>query len=443
MACHRSAAGLAALCRKWCSILVLGLPLGVLGCGATPSTATITSGGAGGAVSSLAGAGGGSSGSSSALALPESCTEFGYDIQLGCEDCPAAAPTCECLDLWRQAGGTPLLPERACTFGKCLAAVDCDQACQHFDPATGPGPEFLEDIQGLQDCYRVLSECNGDADCGTGNFCIEGPGNNGFSTHGYRGHCSEPGNGSSCNENVDCLQGSRCVVFARYSDPQTGEAIPFGYCSTGEDDQTCVVDDDCVTPYQCVNVNAAAGGPIGQCSTGADEEPCVDDDDCVAPLQCVSNQCSAGAVDDRCLEASDCQSGFCFTDPAIPGTCTSGQYPAECRRPEDCQSGRCSIPIDGDHGYCTSGDLGSPCQHDADCASALCGFNPNDEGQGICVDGSTGSPCLDDSDCPESTCLAPSNAPSAMCMGAMPGAPCEDDGVCPLPNGDCFKGKCG
>jgi hypothetical protein len=364
---------------------------------------------------------------------------MGIDIHQGCEACPAVAPTCECLDLWYQSGGSRLLPEQACPFDKCLAAIDCDQVCQGFDPELGFGPEVFDAFMTLEDCVEVFSECNDDVDCGSGNLCIYGPNNQGFGSHGFRGWCSEPGH--NCNETADCLPDSHCVVFQMWSDPQTGEAIPSGACSTGDADQLCAVNDDCVTPYHCVNVNAPTGGLFGVCSTGEDEAPCVVDDDCVAPLQCVYNRCSAGAVGDPCVESSDCQSGFCFGDPTLPGTCTSGEFPAECREPEDCQSGLCSIPIDGDHGFCTSGDLAAPCQHDTDCASALCGFNPN-ETMGFCIDGNTGSPCFDDSDCPASTCIAPSNTRSTMCMGAMAGSPCEDDGVCTGPNSDCFMGKC-
>jgi hypothetical protein len=52
------------------------------------------------------------------------------------------------------------------------------------------------------------------------------------------------------------------------------------------------------------------------------------DDDCVTPYQCVTTslggiaECSAGALDDPCGEASDCQSGSCSAEnPGETGTC--------------------------------------------------------------------------------------------------------------------------
>lgn len=429
---RRSAAQLST---HWHAILALGLALASLGCGATEA-GTSASGGAGGAAAGTAGVGasGSSSGSSSAIAVPESCAEFGIDIRLGCQGCPDAPPSCECTDEFYMAGGARLLPERACTFGKCVSAVDCERVCQNFDEFS---EALTDDVFALRDCTQVLDECNADADCGNGNLCIRGPGAR-LPEHGYGGLCSEPGH--NCNEDADCLRGSRCIVFQMWPDPRTGEAIPSGYCGTGQDDQPCVVDGDCVTPYRCVNLNAETGGLVGECSTGVNDEPCVDDDDCVAPYQCVASRCSAGALDDRCGEASDCQSGFCVDEELLLGICTSGQYPDRCRGPEDCQD-HCSIVVGSDNGVCVSGDLGSRCLHDADCDSALCGLNPN-ESEGICVDGTIGSPCSDESDCLESTCIAPVNTGSATCIDAQPGAPCEDGGVCIGP-GECFKGKCG
>jgi hypothetical protein len=203
-----------------------------------------------------------------------------------------------------------------------LTGVDCERLCQNFD--TGFGPEWGEDVVAVQDCVRTLGMCNGDAECGTDDLCIlfGGP------VDGYRGSCTKPG--SVCNEDADCLQGSGCIVFEMKSDSETGAAVPYGVCSTGEDNTPCVVDDDCVAPNQCVNQNLDTF-VTSQCATGEDGEPCVGDEDCISPYQCVTTslggtaECSAGALDDPCREASDCQSGFCLGEEGSLGTCTSGE----------------------------------------------------------------------------------------------------------------------
>lgn len=225
-----------------------------------------------------------SSSGSAAFRLPESCSEFGFDVRLGCEGCPAPAPTCECL----AGAGFPVLPEQACISGKCLAAIDCERLCQNFD--TGFGPEWSDDVIVVQDCVRTLGLCNGDRECGSGASCILF----GDPVDGYRGACAEPG--SVCNEDGHCLSGSRCIVFQMNSDSETGAVIPFGVCSTGEDNTACLVDDDCVPPNQCVNQSLDTF-VSSQCSTGNDGEPCG--------------------------KPSDCQSGSCSAEnPGESGTCT-------------------------------------------------------------------------------------------------------------------------
>jgi hypothetical protein len=251
--------------------------------------------------------------------LPETCSEFGFEVQLGCEECPAVAPTCGCLD--ELDGLVQLLPDQACTSGKCLTAVDCERLCENFDAAFGP--EWSEDAVAVQACVRALGSCNDDAECGTGQLCIlwGGP------VDGYRGGCAE--RGSVCNDAADCLQGSRCIVFEMKSDSETGAVIPYGVCSTGEDNTACIVDDDCVAPNRCVSQNLDTF-VSSQCSTGENGEPCVADDDCISPYQCIVvsaggfAQCSAGGLGDPCSEPSDCQSGACSAEnPGQSGTCIS------------------------------------------------------------------------------------------------------------------------
>jgi hypothetical protein len=142
-----------------------------------------------------------------------------------------------------------------------------------------------------------LQLCDGDADCGAGYLCILF----GDQIDGYGGGCSEQG--SVCNEDSDCLQGSRCIAFETRSDPETGAVVPYGVCSSGEDNQACLVDDDCVAPNQCVKQSLDTF-VTSQCATGEDGEPCVVDDDCIGPNQCITTssggtaECSAGGLDD-------------------------------------------------------------------------------------------------------------------------------------------------
>lgn len=140
--------------RTWHAVLSLTLPLAIPACGsqanttegssetggAVPTSGTISNPPAAGGTSANGGASAGSSASTSVFVLPESCAEFGFDVQLGCVGCPSQPPTCECL----AGAGFALLPEQACTSGTCLAAVDCERLCQNFD--TGFGPEWSDDV---------------------------------------------------------------------------------------------------------------------------------------------------------------------------------------------------------------------------------------------------------------------------------------------------------
>jgi hypothetical protein len=370
----------------------------------------------------------GSSGANSTFVLPENCAELGFDVHPGCETCPVEPPVCECLQ------GAPLVPEHRCTFGKCLTAFDCDRLCQNLN-----GPEFNQDLMAIQECLRVFDACDSDVDCGTGNRCVYSP-----RRVPPEWQCTAPG--SFCNEDTDCLEGSRCIGDLMLSEPETGEAILFGFCSTGEEGTACRIDDDCRVPYRCAE---ASGFAEPLCSTGDTGAPCSTDDDCLTSHHCAfvevggAAQCSAGKEGDPCGKASDCQSGLCVgenTDPSFPlGSCTSGLLNAPCQGSEECQNGYCSWEVGASVGACVSGDDGSQCFNDTACASGLCGLNPNDS-DGICVNGNVGSPCFDDADCRESTCMSPSVTTSTLCSG--PGSPCEDDGVC-VAHGECFKGKCG
>jgi len=415
-----ASASVGARCGKFGTVLSFGLFLGILGCGATR---TSRDGDAGGTAANAAGAGtsgvnAGGSGSSSVFASPQSCSEYGIDIRLGCEACPVSTPTCACLD------GFGFLPAQACTFGKCLAGVDCDRVCRTFDNF---GPEFNEYIEALRKCFDVLTICKGDADCGSGKCRFESATD--------PGTCGSGDASSTCGNDADCLNGYACV---------RGSGDPIGLCSAGHAHEFCNTKEDCEGGYACIHDPSV---PLGTCSTGENGERCVLDDDCLVSHHCVGpkddGRCSAGAVDDPCGKPSDCQSGFCFADRAAGhpfGTCTTGLIGSSCLEPEGCQSGRCAVALGNHEGICVSGNDGSMCFNDVDCASGLCALNTNGT-DGICAEGKIGSACFDDSDCREGTCLSPSSTSTATCLG-QPGSPCEGDGVC-VDRGECCRGKCG
>lgn len=414
--------------------------------GAAGHNATETTGGTsgtGGANTEAAGA--------SAGVAPEICTQYGIEFSGDCSECPQTPLSCACF------AGLPVFPETACTFGKCISAVDCDRVCRNAGDPSNPqpgdlaNPDLGTDILAIQDCVDTLMHCDSgdDEDCGEGK-CV-------FDIVARTGRCSTGEEFQGCKEPNDCQSGF-CV----------GTNPEFGVCASGEAGAGCTTSDQCLAGtcllYTPGPADFAAEGP-GLCSSGLPNEPCITDEHCMATTHCVPDvpmrvlgSCSPGAVGDLCDDDDDCQSGYCFVwgdiDPQETGICTAGSFRDPCIDGTDCESGHCSRQIGNTTGggSCVSGDALSPCFTDEACASSQCALLlfsddpliPYPVAEGLCTTGASGDPCQEDTECTSATCVNPDAVPSAACPFAPStagGTPCENGGVCNN-TGTCFQGRC-
>ena len=247
--------------------------------------------------------------------------ELETDVDCGGVECVMLGKSCTAQD-----------DNRGLTSQSCLVGSDCDSGmCSGADPAA-------KVCVSCSNRFQDVTET--DVDCG--------------------GDCDSCADGSSCNDDSDCLSGM------------------------------CYTDGTCVSYFNGVRDGAETDVDCG----GSAPAQCVKDRSCGDHTDCVSGNCDSGTCVDPSADQTcyDGQLGELETDVDCGGTpcvllgkvCASGQgcsVDADCAGTAQCSGGACSACDDGtQNGDETGVDCGGGC--------ALCPDNESCLADGDCQSGS-------------------------------------------------------
>lgn len=310
------------------------------------------------------------------------------------------------------------------------------------------------------DTYCDDPLCSEDADCPTGEVCLDGVcvsgcGSDEECPEGFACIQPETGDGPGvCREADECQNDSECgqgEVCQKIIDPDTGTPSTTGACvvnpcpsgfsySSGEcEPDPCSDDEDCPSGLACLA--GSDGGPLGcrpiPCG-GAGDAPCTEG------LECrVGADGSSACVPTVCESDGDCPVGYAC---AGPGSAGGGCVADPERDPDTATGDSCKNYCDSHFkstGETKAGCGGLTCSKCAECTSinnifgqAVSSCQPLSESEAPCscpkgpkplqcqkCDETSGS-IVDDFENCEVCCVAPS-------------APCAED--CPLGNSDSVK----
>jgi Dickkopf N-terminal cysteine-rich region len=312
-----------------------------------------------------------------------------------CSAMLCVAPTCS--DGIQNGAETDTDCGGGCPNG-CLITQTCNLPSDCGAPLTCTGGVCVE-------------ECQGDADCPTGERCISPQGTK---------LCAPPlPTGSSCQNPLDCSSGvcamQQCAAPTCSDTVKNGTEINVdcgGSCAACGVGQTCTTNGQCSTMF-CQNglcTPPACGDAIkngdetgvdcgGSCAPCSDGNPCFQPSDCTS-LTCSGNQCVPASCSDGLLNGDeggiDCGGSSC-----IP--CGVG---SSCNQGSDCQSGSCVGNVCQAPG-CSDGILNG-LELGIDCGSAACGMG--------CPAGTT---CGSDADCTSGTGCKPGAPPTCTAQHAL------------------------
>ena len=243
----------------------------------------------------------------------------------------------------------------------CNIHEDCDDG----DPCTANACLGHECRQGPVADPLCCNPANGDADCETGDACLEATCN--ASTN----QCSweELTYDEQVLEGIECCASHPdCMAGGIWEEEPADLPATLDYCQNGQ----CV---HLLDPAYC------------ECNEGEGcEYPCVDDGE-----ECTTDDCDLGAnfcvhasIEDCCITVADCNdSDVCTVDTCVDGLCVHDEKPVtEC----------CNL-----HADC---DDDNPCNVDA-CLSHVCHHGPNPALPNCCL---TDDDCDDNFDCTTEAC---------------------------------------
>lgn len=273
--------------------------------------------------------------------------------------------------------GTICSDGTACRSGFCLGpreplptAQDCTctttAECSRF----GPRLVCLPQATGAGRCGLG---CTSQADCTTGNSCVNGM-------------CMPNQTQVGCDATHPCATGSTCVG---------GSCVP--------DAQICQFSTECGAGRICVNQQCTAAcsatNPcVGSATCGADgfchevippPTGCSTATDCASGQTCVDGRCFSGcAVDSDCPHGDYCDAGVCRLDTRTNPACGNGR---PCASGSVCHNGACRSPCTQD-AQCPLFDVQTNFCIDMVCATtneatSNCASAADCMGGEICVDG--------------------------------------------------------
>lgn len=368
---------------------------------------------------------------------------------------------------------TACTTDAQCSSGMCRDNVCCNAACGGLCEACSVALKG-QGVDGL--CEPIGDGLDPQAECATGgqstcqgDFVCNGAG---LCRSGMRGQVCNPA--ESCDGENFQYNPDRCDEKGVCQDKGTSPCYPY-FCSGTVCKTSCLTDDDCQAPLECINGSCGTGKAIGavcatdsECSLGH----CVDnfccDTACNAPCSACSHDkkgtgengiCGAAAdgtpdsdcptaglceADGKCNGAGDCRTNApagtsCGTSVCIgplttsgqvcdgSGTCgvssgtscgqykcsqTTGKCLAECASDDDCAPGSyCNSVV------CTPKlDPGQVCSVAAQCKSGFCA-------DGICCDRAC------DKQCESCSALLNAAGKDGQC-GLVKGGTLDPQGVC-------------
>ncbi|MCA9575975.1 MAG: hypothetical protein R3B40_26260 [Polyangiales bacterium] len=323
-----------------------------------------------------------------------------------------------------QCGTTaPIDDDRGCTAGSM--ALDCDLNPPQYCTGTETQVPPVCAAACTQD-----SECIASAHCDT--TCV-----------------ADLPNGSSCDEDSDCIAGHCANGFCCATGDccSTAANCPASYstapvcntaatCQGTRSNATCSASNQCGTisgvedDSACDNLVVANtcgffpsvtcnGQPVQApptCSTG-----CTTDADCDANAHCDGGLCLPDLTDgNSCDEASDCISGHCQNDRC----CASGDC---CSTASNCPASYRSAPLCSDPATCQGS------RSDAVCAGNICGTTTNVPDDTACNAGVLASSC---GPYPSRFCNGLASQVAPVC-----GSSCSGNGDCDV-DAHCSGGLC-